>query len=159
MARLGWEKPTKVQVGIGIGLVFFTFLYDAAWAQYTHNIPGQELGSKLSIYNGGTFAAGALAPSLVLALATALCAGIGEETLVRGALQPVFGIFPAAFLHGMLHGQFAHAPVFILQVALWSTVMGIVRRYTNTTTTVIGHAGFNFLTTFLFAYNPQLPNM
>jgi hypothetical protein len=154
LTRLGWQKPTRQQVGIGLGLVVFSFLYEYIWSLYTHGIPGQDLGSKLSAYNAGTFAAGSFAPSMVLAIATALCAGIGEETLVRGALQPVFGIFPAAFLHGMLHGQFAHAPVFILQVALWSTIMGIVRRYTNTTTTIIGHAGFNFVTTFLFAFNP-----
>jgi len=93
-------------------------------------------------------------PSVVLALATALCAGIGEETLIRGALQPVFGIVPAAIMHGILHGQFAHAPIFMAQVAGWSVLMGLVKRYTNTSTTIIGHAGYNFCTTFLFAFNP-----
>jgi len=155
LARLGWVKPTLGQVGIGIGLIFFSFAYDALWALYTHQLFGQDLASKLSYYNAGTFAAaGGFAPSVVLALMTALCAGVGEETLIRGALQPVFGILPAALMHGMLHGQFAHAPIFIIQVALWSVFMGIVRRYTNTTTTIIGHAGFNFVTTFLFAFNP-----
>jgi hypothetical protein len=155
LVRLGWVKPTWPQVGIGIGLILFSFIYDAVWAIYTHNLSGQDLATKLSAYNAGTFAAaGGFAPSVILALATALCAGIGEETLIRGALQPAFGILPAAFLHGMLHGQFAHAPVFIVQVTLWSTCIGIVRRYTNTTTTIIGHAGFNFVTTFLFAFNP-----
>ena len=155
MSRLGWSKPSWTQVGIGIALIFLSFLYDALWAVYTHHLWGQDLASKLSSYNAGTFAvAGGFAPSVVLALATALCAGIGEETLIRGALQPVFGILPAAILHGMLHGQFAHAPIFIIQVAVWSMCMGIVRRYTNTTTTIIGHAGFNFVTTFLFAFNP-----
>ncbi len=154
-ARLGWVKPTKKQVVIGISLIFFTFLYDYSWSIFTHRLGGQDLASKLSSYNAGTFSVvGGFAPSVILALATALCAGIGEETLIRGALQPVFGIFPAALLHGMLHGQFGHAPVFIVLVTLWSACMGIVRRYTNTTTTIIGHAGFNFLTTFLFAYNP-----
>ena len=157
MSRLGWVKPTKIQIGLGLGLIVFSFLYDYLWSVLTHGLAGQNLGAKLSAYNAGTFSVAGnaqLAPSVVLALATALCAGIGEETLIRGALQPVFGILPAALLHGMLHGQFAHAPVFIVQVAVWSTVMGIVRRYTNTTTTIIGHAGFNFVTTFLFAYNP-----
>jgi hypothetical protein len=155
LTRLGWVKPTWQQVGIGLAIVVFSFVYDALWAIYTHGLSGQDLASKLSQYNAGTFnTPGGFAPSVVLALATALCAGIGEETLVRGALQPVLGIFPAALLHGMLHGQFAHAPIFILQVALWSTCIGIVRRYTNTTTTIIGHAGFNFVTTFLFAFNP-----
>lgn len=153
--RLGWVKPTKMQVGIGIILIFASFAYDALWSVFTHHISGQDLGIKLSYYNSGTFTAnGGLIPSAILAIATALCAGIGEETLVRGALQPVFGILPAAVLHGMLHGQFAHAPIFIVQVAIWSAMMGIVRRYTNTTTTIIGHAGFNLITTFLFAFNP-----
>lgn len=154
-SRLALVKPTKAQIGIGIALIFLSFTYDALWAIYTHKLGGQDLATKLSFYNSGTFSvAGGFAPSVILALATALCAGIGEETLIRGALQPVFGILPAALLHGMLHGQFAHAPIFIVQVALWSTLMGLVKRYTNTTTTIIGHAGFNFVTTFLFAFNP-----
>lgn len=154
MKRLGWTKPTIQQVGIGLGLVAFSFLYDLVWSLYTHT-GNQDMASKISAYNATTFAAaGGFGASVFLALATALCAGIGEETLVRGALQPVLGIVPAAFLHGILHAQFANAPVLILQVALWSCCMGLVRRFTNTTTTIIGHAGYNFVTTFLFAFNP-----
>lgn len=152
--RLGWVKPTLAQVGIGLGLVVFSFIYDLLWSYFTHN-SGGDLASKLSAYNSGTFSAGGgFEAAVILALATAICAGIGEETLIRGALQPVFGILPAAFLHGILHAQFSHAPVFIVQVAIWSCCMGLVRRFTNTTTTIIGHAGFNFVTTFLFAFNP-----
>jgi len=155
-ARLGWSKPTLTQVGIGLGLVVFSFLYDLCWSLYTHQTG--DMASKISAYNATTFAApagsGGFGYSVFLALAAALCAGIGEETLIRGAIQPVLGILPAAFLHGILHAQFSNAPTLILQVALWSCVMGIVRRCTNTTTTIIGHAGFNFVTTFLFAFNP-----
>lgn len=152
--RLGWVKPTLPQVGIGIGLVVFSFVYDLLWSLFTHN-QGGDLASKLSSYNSGTFSVtGGFEAAVFLALATALCAGIGEETLIRGALQPAFGILPAAFLHGILHAQFSHAPMFIIQVAIWSCCMGLVRRFTNTTTTIIGHAGFNLVTTFLFAFNP-----
>ncbi|MBY0378341.1 MAG: CPBP family intramembrane metalloprotease, partial [Gammaproteobacteria bacterium] len=116
--------------------------------------PG-NLASQLTSYNSGTFTAGGGAgQSFILALFTGICAGVGEETLFRGAVQPVLGILPAAILHGLLHGQFSHAPIYIVQVIGWSTAMGIVRRYTNTTTTIICHATFNFLTTFLFAFNP-----
>lgn len=154
MQRLGLVKISSMQFGIGVALVVMSFSYDLIWSLYTHNTSG-DLASKLSGYNSGTFGVvGGLAPSVVLALMTAVCAGMGEETLIRGALQPVLGIVPAAILHGILHGQFAHAPIFILQVTGWSIIMGIVRRYTNTTTTIIGHAGFNLVTTFLFAYNP-----
>lgn len=152
--RLGLVLPSRNQIYIGLSLIAMSFLYDYLWSLLTHNM-GQELAVKLTNYNAGTFGVtGGLAASVTLALATAVFAGIGEETLIRGALQPVFGIIPAAFLHGLLHGQFAHAPIFILQVALWSCIMGMVKHRCNTTTTIIGHAGFNFCTTFLFAFNP-----
>ena len=152
--RLGLTKITTAQLGIGLGLIVFSFAYDLAWSLFTHNASG-DLASKLTNYNAGTFGVvGGLTPSVILALMTAVCAGMGEETLIRGALQPVFGILPAAILHGVLHGQFSHAPIFMIQVAVWSAMMGVVKRYTNTTTTIIGHAGFNLVTTFLFAFNP-----
>ncbi len=154
MQRLALVRPTPPQIMLGLGLVVMSFMYDYVWSLYTH---GQHLGldMKLEGYNGGTFtAAGGFTGALVLALATAIFAGVGEETLIRGALQPVFGLVPAAILHGVLHAQFQHAPIFIVQVAGWSILMGIAKRYTNTTTTIIGHAGFNFVTSFLFAFNP-----
>lgn len=110
--RLGWVKPSLPQVILGIFLIFVTFGYDYVWSMFTHNMGG-DLAGKLTGYNSGTFnAGGGAGGSLMLALATGLCAGIGEETLIRGALQPVFGILPSAILHGLLHGQFSHAPIF-----------------------------------------------
>ena len=155
LLRLGWQKPTLTQVAIGITLILFTFSFDLVFSLSTHN-SGQDMATKISSYNSGTFAVDGtdFTGSLILAFATALCAGIGEETLIRGALQPVVGILPAALLHGILHAQFANAPILILQIALWSCIMGIVRRCTNTTTTIIGHVGFNFVSVFLFAFNP-----
>lgn len=156
LTRLGIVKPTALQVGIALGMVVFTAAHDYVWSLFTHPMEG-AIGGKLANYNSGTFTTGNGADpngAAILALATGLCAGIGEETLIRGALQAVFGIFPAGFLHAVLHGQFAHSPMLILQVGLWSTIMGIVRRYTNTTTTIITHVTWNFLSTFLFAFNP-----
>ncbi|MCA9805201.1 MAG: CPBP family intramembrane metalloprotease [Cyanobacteria bacterium HKST-UBA02] len=153
--RLGWKKPSMAHVGIGIGLIGFSFAYDLIWSLYTHGLTDQDLATKLSAYNSGTFAVSDnFGIAVMMGLATAIFAGVGEETLIRGALQPVVGILPAAILHGVLHAQFSHAPIFIVQVAIWSMCMGIVRRFTNTTTTIIGHAGFNFVTTFLFVFNP-----
>ena len=154
MTRLGWVKPTGPQIGIGLLIILGSFFYDYLWSLYAGNLH-QDLGNKLALYNSGTFAiVGGFHASVILALATAIFAGVGEETLTRGALQPALGIVPAGLIHGALHGQFAHAPIFILQVAGWSCLMGIVRKYTNTTTTIIGHAGYNFVTTFLFSFNP-----
>ncbi len=156
LTRLGIVKPAGWQIALGLAMVVFTATHDWVWSLFTHDLPG-ALGGKLANYNSGTFTTGNGGDpggAALLALATGLCAGIGEETLIRGALQPVFGIFPAAMLHAVLHGQFAHSPMLILQVGLWSTTMGIVKRYTNTTTTIITHVTWNFLSTFLFAFNP-----
>lgn len=154
-SRLGWKRPKLAHVGIGISLVVFSFVYELIWSFYTHALPDQDLARILSQYNSGTFSAGGdFGTAVLLALATAIFAGVGEETLIRGALQPVLGIVPAALLHAILHAQFSHAPIFIVQVFLWSVCFGIVKKYTNTTTTIIGHAGFNFVTTFLFSFNP-----
>jgi hypothetical protein len=132
-----------------------TFAYDWLWSYYTHGQEGLGYADKLSHYNEGTFVGGASAGAAAgVASATGICAGFGEEILIRGALQPVFGIIPAAFMHGVLHGQFAHAPLLIVQVFGWSALMGIIRRYTNTTTTIITHVGFNFVSTFIIAFNP-----
>lgn len=153
--RLGWVKPTWANVGVAFLLVIMSFSYDLLWSFYTHGLGGQDLATKLSSYNSATFSVGSdFGTSILIAMFTAVCAGIGEETLVRGALQPAVGILPAALLHGVLHAQFSHAPILIIQVALWSCIFGIVRRFTNTTTTIMGHAGFNFVSTFLFAFNP-----
>lgn len=153
MKRLGIVVPTLAEVGVGFLIVLGSFGYEYLWSLFTHQIP--ELANKLAMYNAGTFSvAGGLAASIILALATAIFAGVGEETLIRGALQPALGILPAAILHGILHGQFNHAPILMIQVTIWSILMGLIRRYTNTTATIMGHAGFNFVTTFLFAFNP-----
>lgn len=155
LRRLGLVKPKLWHVGVGIAGIFMTFAYDWLWSFYTHGQEGLGYADKLTHYNEGTFVGGASAGAAAgVASATGICAGFGEEILIRGALQPVFGIIPAAFMHGVLHGQFAHAPLLILQVFGWSALMGIIRRYTNTTTTIITHVGFNFLSTFIIAFNP-----
>lgn len=153
MVRLGLVKPKAWHIGIAVLTVAGTIAYDALWGIY-HNGPQPGIGQKLAQYNAGTFSASGAGGAGILALATAVCAGIGEETLMRGALQPVFGIVPAGILHGALHGQFNHMPLLIIQIAIWSCGMGVVRKYTNTTTTIIAHGTYNFINTFLFGFNP-----
>jgi membrane protease YdiL (CAAX protease family) len=153
MKRLGIVKPESWHYGVALLTVMGTFLYDYLWSLYT-GTPQSGIGSKLGQYNGGTFAAGGAGQSAFLAVATAICAGIGEETLMRGALQPVLGIIPAGILHGVLHGQFNHMPLLMVQIAIWSSMLGVVRKYTNTTTTIMAHGTYNLINTFLFAFNP-----
>lgn len=156
LQRLGLVKPSGVHVLIGIAMIFVTFAYDAVWANFTHQHAG-DIGGKLADYNTGSFDTGkpeSAGAASALAAATGLFAGVGEEVLIRGAVMPALGAVLAGILHGVLHGQFAQAPILVVQVSVWSIMMCVVRRYTNTTTTIITHAGYNFISTFLFAFNP-----
>ena len=74
----------------------------------------------------------------------ALAAGIGEELLFRGALQPVFGLPVTAVLFTIGHVQYGLTPITLL-IFVIGLVLGIIRSRTNTTTTIIVHTGYNFV--------------
>ena len=71
-------------------------------------------------------------------------AGLGEETLFRGAVQPVLGILPTSVLFASMHVQYGPALllgcIFVLSVGL-----GYLRRHFNTTASFLAHAGYNFV--------------
>lgn len=73
-----------------------------------------------------------------------LVPGICEDVLFRGALQPRLGLVPTALLFTSIHSQYGVsldlAGVFVIAVCL-----GLIRKYTNTTTSVTTHAAYNVL--------------
>jgi hypothetical protein len=78
-------------------------------------------------------------------LVVAIAAGIGEELLFRGALQPVLGNLFTAALFALVHVQYglftpATAALFIIGLAL-----GRLRQQHNTTLAILVHAGYNFV--------------
>ncbi|HEY4025590.1 MAG TPA: CPBP family intramembrane glutamic endopeptidase, partial [Candidatus Dormibacteraeota bacterium] len=74
----------------------------------------------------------------------ALSAGICEEALFRGAMQPRLGILLTAIVFAAVHTQYGlsldTAAVFILAGGL-----GLIRRFTNTTTSATCHVVYNTL--------------
>ncbi len=158
LERLRIVKPGAKEIGVALLIVLFTFIYDMGWSAFTHaSTHAGAYSTLMNKYNLTSFLAaanGGLASALFISLWVALMAGIEEEVLMRGALQPALGIIPAAFLHACLHTQFAGAPVLMLQIFIWSALVGVVKHYTNTTTTILGHAGFNLISTFLICFNP-----
>ncbi|MFZ4827129.1 MAG: CPBP family intramembrane glutamic endopeptidase, partial [Phototrophicaceae bacterium] len=93
----------------------------------------------------------ALGQSYAMAGLAALSAGVGEEVLFRGALQPIFGILPTAIFFGLLHSQYLFTPLLILVIML-GCVMGILRRLRNTTSAIIAHFSYNFIQLALFIW-------
>lgn len=81
--------------------------------------------------------------SLAGVLALGVSAGVGEELLVRGALQPRVGVLWASVLFAAGHVQytwFGMATILLLGVTL-----GLVRRFTNTTTAITVHALYDIV--------------
>jgi len=71
-------------------------------------------------------------------------AGISEELLYRGALQPRLGLWATSLLFAVAHVQYAFSPatliVFVIGLAL-----GLLMDQVNTTAAVIAHVIYDFL--------------
>ena len=67
--------------------------------------------------------------------ALALFPGICEEILFRGALQPRIGLLATALLFTSIHTQYGIS-LDALSVLVVALGLGLIRRYTNTTTSV-----------------------
>ncbi len=85
---------------------------------------------------------------ILFALLIGVGAGLGEETLFRGAVQPVLGVTLTSILFASMHVQYGPSLllgyVFVLSISL-----GLLRRYINTTASFIAHAGYNSLMVIL----------
>lgn len=77
------------------------------------------------------------------AIVLGLCAGIGEEVLVRGALQPRVGLVAASLLFACAHVQYTWFG--ILTVGLLGVALGILRARTNTTVAIVVHSLYDVL--------------
>jgi membrane protease YdiL (CAAX protease family) len=138
--RLGFVRPTWWQAGIALAAagVFAAFGSGVDLAAQ-HLTP--DLARKLGSANNHLY--GQLNTPVGI-LTIALAAGIGEETLFRGALQPRMGLVWTALVFAAVHTQYGLSldtlAVFILAIGL-----GVLRRYSNTTSTLICHVTYNSL--------------
>ncbi len=76
--------------------------------------------------------------------AVALLPGLCEEILFRGALQPRIGLVATALLFTAIHTQYG-ASVDTVAVFVIAIGLGVIRKYTNTTTTCVTHISYNLL--------------
>lgn len=137
--RLGLEQPNPRHLLIGVGwiilLVVLQGIAGIAWA-----LLNPEQAEIMNSVN-----------SLLLAnvdtvwewFILALAAGVGEELLFRGALQPVFGLGFTAVIFAVVHIQYGYTPILLFIVFL-AIVLGLVRRYYNTTIAIFVHVGYDF---------------
>jgi membrane protease YdiL (CAAX protease family) len=83
-------------------------------------------------------------------LTIGLSAGLGEETLFRGAVLPRFGLILTSIFFALIHSQYG-ITLSTLVVFLLGLVLGLERLRYNTSTAMITHATYN-MTLGLIAY-------
>jgi hypothetical protein len=146
LQRLKIVRPTLRQILFGIGLAWLlvpiVFVIEYISSQYgwvntdVEKLMEQLLGPVLRT------------PLGVVSIGVA--AALGEETLLRGALQPRFGLFFTSFIFALLHAQYGLS-VATLIVFLLGLLLGVIRNRYNTTTSMVVHAVYNS-TLALLAY-------
>jgi uncharacterized protein len=137
--RLGLKRVTWSQLWYGLKwilvLALFQWGVSAVWAFVD---PDQlELLEAISAEMFGEFTS--VWDWFVLSLA----AGVGEELLFRGALQPVFGLTATSFLFAVAHVQYGITPITFV-ILIIGFALGYIRQQTSTTIAIFVHFGYNF---------------
>ncbi len=149
LARLGYGPITLPQLGIValfiVGALLISFAFDALFAFLQ-----PELFERVGEVSEGLFSPEGLSPVSVIlfALLIGIGAGLGEETLFRGALQPRLGIILTSILWAVIHVQYGPS-VLLINIFVLSLALGFLRKRVNTTATFLVHASYNFLTVLL----------
>jgi uncharacterized protein len=82
-------------------------------------------------------------PPLLGAALVSLAAGVGEEILFRGALQPRIGIGLSAALFAILHVQYQIPG--ILMIFVVGVALGFIKQRTSTTFTIMVHVVYDLI--------------
>lgn len=151
LRRLGYGPITPLQLGIVVLFVGAAYgLSLAADALFLAVQP--DLARTVGDLSESLFDPSGLnpVPAVLFSLLIGLGAALGEETLFRGAVQPVFGITLTSVLFASMHIQYGPSVV-LGYVFLLAVGLGLLRRYINTTASFIAHAGYNSVS-LLLAY-------
>lgn len=144
LERLGVVRPTLRQVGVAIALVpvaivssgismFLVWLLQPdVYDRIQNNL--EQVTTNFNSVGG--------------ALAIGLTAGIGEELLFRGAIQPRYGLIFTSLIFALLHIQYDASFILVGTFAA-GIIFGIERRKMNTTTAIITHTLYNVVAVLL----------
>jgi membrane protease YdiL (CAAX protease family) len=147
--RLGYGPITLPQLGIValfvVGALLLSFAADWLFATLQ-----PDLFERVGEVSEGLLSPRGLSPAaaILFALLIGLGAGIGEETLFRGAVQPRLGITLTSVLWAAVHVQYGPS-VILIYIFVLSLALGYLRNRINTTATFITHSTYNFLTMLL----------
>ncbi|MGQ9876449.1 MAG: lysostaphin resistance A-like protein [Chloroflexus sp.] len=147
LSRLGLVMPTSQQFwnGIGLGVVLaiamlflLSPLQEWIWQSFGWPTTDEDAFLELMSY--------AISP--IGAVVIGVTAGLGEELAIRGVLQPRLGILLSNLFFVSLHAFQYHWDG-LLVVFVIGIILGLIRKYTNTTTAALVHGTYNFVLVML----------
>jgi membrane protease YdiL (CAAX protease family) len=144
--RLGLVRPTWVGFGMAVAAMFVGFVTSGVASVLTRATNEQyanEINRSLEVMTTSS-------PSYIAAPLIGLSAGIGEELLFRGALQPRYGIILTSLLFALLHSQYGFSFI-TLGTFLLGCIFGILAKRYGTTHAIIAHALYNTIAVILSA--------
>jgi membrane protease YdiL (CAAX protease family) len=140
LQRLGLFRPTwkhwLAAAGVTLLLLAFDFGARLLWNEVDPS--GYDLVARVTESLFGNLA------SVGGAVALGLSAGISEELLFRGAVQPRLGLLLATVLFAVGHLQYGLS-VATLEIFVIGLVLGVMRTRTSTTIAIVIHASYNAL--------------
>jgi hypothetical protein len=132
-----------IAIGVGLGMVPLVLLVEALASTV-------GLGADADVERLSEQLLGSLFTTPLGILTIGLSAGLGEETLFRGALQPRFGIIVTSVVFALVHSQYGITLSTVI-VLILGFLLGWLRIRYNTSTAMITHAVYN-MTLGLIAY-------
>jgi membrane protease YdiL (CAAX protease family) len=145
--RLGITMPTLPDIAVGVVAVLPAFALSMVGSLLTLYFQPDlfnDLGDTMQEMSSGTN----LVLINVLLFASA---GLGEEILFRGAIQPRFGIVLTAAFWALVHTQYQLSFV-VLGLFMVGILFGLIRKHMSTTPAIIAHALYNAAVVLLQAY-------
>ena len=143
-ARLGLVRPAWWHVALALAAAgaFYALVQgsDSLSQQLTPSLARQVKTTSDHLFGG-------LTASVWGIVLLGVIPGVCEEVLFRGALQPRFGLVLTALLFTAIHTEYGLsidvAAIFVIALGL-----GLIRQYTNTTTSATCHVAYNVLAGF-----------
>jgi len=131
----GW-KWIAISVGVAVLLVIFGIAFDQLMTRVT---PAQS-----KAINDVSTQLLKDVSTPIAAIVLALAAGIGEEIIFRGAVQPRFGIVAASVLFAVMHTQYA-VSLATLEIFILGIFLGALRKRAGVIASIIAHAGYDLI--------------
>ena len=135
--RLGLVKPTKRQIAMSVLFLAMMLLSNMAFELAMRLVQPETAAAAdptIEALGGVT---------LLMALLVSLGAGIGEETLFRGAMQPRLGIWLTSLVFAVSHIQYMNMPIAISALFTASLIFGWERKMLNTTCCIVTHISYD----------------